>query len=225
MKTDMELKKLVDDELEGDLRVASEGIGVEVHQGIATLSGHIGTYSEKMAAERAAERVSGVEGAVVKLEVRPSVTQDDEAIVLAARNALQWYVHVPADDLQVEIEKGWITLRGTVRWGFQRHAAESAINHLRGVVGVLNLIRVEPKIVPEEIGGKIESAHYVTTLNGNPITSRSRQARAWSPWKAPWIPLLSAARLGARRGPHRAFPKSSTTFGSVKDWRNAIVPR
>jgi len=204
MKTDMELKKLVNDELEWDPRIAAQGIGVEVHQGIVTLSGHIGTYSEKIAAQRAAERVSGVKGVVVKLEVRQNATQDDEAIVLAARNALQWYVHVPADDLQVEIEKGWITLRGTVQWGFQRRAAESAITHLRGVVGVLNLIRVEPKLVPEAIEGKIESAlrrhaereaHHISikanagvvTLEGTVDSLAERRAVGGAAWSAPGV--------------------------------------
>lgn len=204
MRTDMEFKNLIHDELEWDPRVASEGLGVEVHQCIATLSGHIGTYSAKMAAGREAERVSGVKGVVVKLEVRQSATQDDEAIVLAARNALQWYVHVPADDLQVEIEKGWITLGGTVQWGFQRHAAESVINHLRAVVGVLNLIRVDPKIVPEEIEGKIESAlrrhvqreaHHISikanagvvTLEGTVDSLAERRAVGGAAWSAPGV--------------------------------------
>ncbi|WP_061958539.1 BON domain-containing protein [Cupriavidus pauculus] len=204
MKTDMELKKLVNDELEWDPRVVAQNIGVEVHQAIVTLSGHVSTYSEKIAAEAAAERVSGVKGVVVKLEVRQSASQGDEAVVLAARNALQWYVHVPADDLKVEIEKGWITLRGTVQWGFQRRAAENAVSHIRGVVGVSNLIRVEPKVVPEAIEGKIEAAlrrhverearHIsikakggIVTLEGNVDSFAERRAVAGAAWSAPGV--------------------------------------
>ncbi|SDD84581.1 Osmotically-inducible protein OsmY, contains BON domain [Cupriavidus sp. YR651] len=204
MKTDIELKKLINDELEWDPRVVAPGIGVEVHQGVVTLSGHVSTYSEKLAVEKAAERVSGVKGVVVKLEVRQDGSHGDEAVALAARNALQWYVHVPADDLQVEIEKGWITLRGNVQWGFQRRAAESAVSHIRGVVGVLNLIRVIPKIVPEAIEGKIESAlrrraergaHHISikadagvvTLEGTVDSLAERRAAAGAAWSAPGV--------------------------------------
>lgn len=204
MKTDMELKQLIDEELDWDPRVAAAGIGVEVHQGIVTLSGHVGTYAEKIAAETAAERISGVKGVVVKLEVTPKSTLGDEAVALAARNALQWYVHVPAENLHVEIEKGWITLRGTVQWGFQRRAAENAVSHICGVVGVSNLIRVVPKIVPEAIEGKIESAlrrhaereaHHISinanagvvTLEGTVDSLAERRAAAGAAWSAPGV--------------------------------------
>ncbi|MBU69207.1 MAG: OsmY domain-containing protein [Cupriavidus sp.] len=204
MKTDVELKKLVSDELDWDPRIVAGGVGVEVHQGIVTLSGHVGSYSEKIAAERAVERISGVKGVVVKLEVTPKSKPRDEDVALAVRNALQWYVHVPADNLQVEIEKGWITLRGTVQWGFQRRAAEKAVAHIRGVVGVSNLIRVVPKIVPEAIEGKIESAlrrhaereaHHISikatsgivTLDGTVDSLAERRAVAGAAWSAPGV--------------------------------------
>ncbi|MEN7531395.1 BON domain-containing protein [Cupriavidus sp. DL-D2] len=204
MKTDMELKQVIDEELDWDPRVDAAGIGVEVHQGVVTLSGHVGTYAEKVSAENAAGRISGVKGVVVKLEVTPKSMLGDEAVALAARNALQWYVHVPADNLQVEIEKGWITLRGTVQWGFQRRAAESAVSHIRGVVGVSNLIRVVPKIVPEAIEGKIESAlrrhaereaHHISikadagvvTLEGTVDSLAERRAAAGAAWSAPGV--------------------------------------
>jgi len=204
MKTDSELRKQISDELDWDPRIVAPGIGVEVSQGVVTLSGHVRTYVEKIAAEKAAGRVSGVKGVVVHLEVRPDAQHGDEDIVLAARSALQWYVHVPGDQLQVEIEKGWITLRGDVQWGFQRKAAEKAVTHIRGVVGVINLIRVVPKIVPEEIEGKIElalrrhverEAHHidikatagVVTLEGTVDSLAERRAAAGAAWSAPGV--------------------------------------
>lgn len=204
MKTDIELKTLIDDELEWDPRVISPDIGVEVHQGVATLSGHVGTYAAKLAAEKAVGRIGGIKGIVVKLEVRQDSHLRDEAVALAARSALQWAVHVPVDDLQLELEKGWITLRGNVQWGFQRHAAEKAVSHIRGVSGVTNLIRVVPKLAPEEIEGKIESAlrrraereaHHiaisesagVVTLEGSVDSLAERRAAAGAAWSAPGV--------------------------------------
>nr|WP_315598885.1 BON domain-containing protein [uncultured Cupriavidus sp.] len=204
MKTDSELKSQISEELEWDPRLVAPGIGVEVNQGVVTLSGHVRTYTEKIAAEKAAGRVGGVKGLVVNLEVRQGVHHGDEDIVLAVRNALQWYVQVPADDLQVEIEKGWVTLRGNVQWGFERKAAENAVSHVRGVVGVINLIRVVPKLVPEAIEGKIEAAlrrhverearHItikadagVVTLEGTVDSLAERRAVAGAAWSAPGV--------------------------------------
>lgn len=204
MRTDMELKKLVSDELEWDPRVVAPAIGVEVQQGVVTLTGHVTTYAEKLAAGKAAERISGVKAVVLKLDVRAGAQHDDEATALAARNALQWYVHVPTDDLQLEIEKGWITLRGNVQWAFQRRAAESAVSHIRGVMGVTNFIRVVPKVVPEAIEGKIEAAlrrraereaHHikisatgsVVTLTGTVHSLAERRAVTGAAWTAPGV--------------------------------------
>ncbi|CAG9166023.1 BON domain-containing protein [Cupriavidus pampae] len=204
MRTDEELRKLVHAELAWDPRITSDAIEAEVRQGIVTLSGHVGSYSEKLAVERATERVGGVKGVVVKLNIRHEAQHTDEALALAARSALQWYVHVPAEDLQLEVEDGCVTLRGSVQWGFQRRTAESAVSHIRGVRGVRNEIVVRPKLVPEEVEGKIEGAlrrhaereaqHIkvkasagVVTLEGKVGTLAERRAAAGAAWSAPGV--------------------------------------
>lgn len=72
----------------------------------------------------------------------------DEAIAEAARDALQWHVHVPADAIKVRVEQGWITLSGNVDWGYQRRLAERTVSQLRGVIGVVNNIRMNEKTAP-----------------------------------------------------------------------------
>ncbi|WP_423199708.1 MULTISPECIES: BON domain-containing protein [unclassified Cupriavidus] len=214
MRTDDELKTLVRDELNWDPRITSTAIDTEVRHGIVTLSGHVGSYAEKLAAERAAERVSGVKGVVIKMEVREDTAQKDEQIALAARAALQWYVHVPADALQLEVENGRVTLRGDVQWGFQRRSAESVVSHLRGVRGVHNEIRVIPKLVPEEVEGKIESAlrrhaqreaHHISvkasagvvTLEGTVDSLAERRAAVGAAWSAPGVSeVINRLRVG-----------------------------
>lgn len=41
---------------------------------------------------------------------------------------------VPSDRMQVMLEKGWVTLRGEVDWGYQRQSASKAACSLTGVV-------------------------------------------------------------------------------------------
>ncbi len=44
-------------------------IGAEVTDGIVTLAGHVGSYGEKWGAERAVQRVAGVRGLAVEIDV------------------------------------------------------------------------------------------------------------------------------------------------------------
>jgi len=204
MKTDLQLKKDVDDELAWDPSITAAAIGVEVQNGFVTLTGHVRNLAEKLAAEHAAERIAGVKGVIVKLEVGQHMEAGDEALAMACRGALQAYVHVPADDIQLHVEKGWVTLSGEVQWGYQRHAAEHVVSLLHGVNGVLNDIRIKPKIQPEAIEGKIEAALHrhaarealhisvkaeagVVTLDGEVGSLAERRAAAGAAWSAPGV--------------------------------------
>ncbi len=60
MKTDLQLKKDVNAELEWESAAHAERIGVEVKDGVVTLSGEVSRFSEKWSAERVAQRVLGV---------------------------------------------------------------------------------------------------------------------------------------------------------------------
>lgn len=51
MKTDMELKKDVEEELDFEPSVNAAHIGVAANNGVVTLSGHVRFYAEKFAAE------------------------------------------------------------------------------------------------------------------------------------------------------------------------------
>ena len=112
-----------------------------------TLTGHVASYAEKVAAERAAARVKGVQAIAEEIEVRypgHKQTADDE-IADRALSILGWNVQVPKVSVKVKVEKGWVTLTGTVHWQYQRVAAELAVRELSGIVGVTNLIEVRPK--------------------------------------------------------------------------------
>ncbi|QDD64785.1 BON domain-containing protein [Herbaspirillum seropedicae] len=62
MKSDHQLRQEVMDELAWDPAVDDKRIGVEVSEGIVTLAGHLSSYAEKYAAQRAVERIGGVRG-------------------------------------------------------------------------------------------------------------------------------------------------------------------
>jgi osmotically-inducible protein OsmY len=158
--TDKVLRQTIVDELDFEPSVDSANIGVAVDNGVVTLTGHVASYAEKIAAERAVERVKGVQAIAENIEVRypgHKQTADDE-IAERALSILGWNVQVPKDSVKVKAEKGRVTLTGNVEWRFQRMAAESAVRKLSGIVGVTNLIEVRPKVAPLDVKQKILDA-------------------------------------------------------------------
>jgi osmotically-inducible protein OsmY len=157
---DLELKRAVESELNFEPSINAAEIGVAVKGGIVTLSGRVPSYWEKIAAERAAARVSGVKAVANELEVRlpGSSERTDEDIARAAVDTLRWTVLVPQDKIKVKVSKGWVTLEGSVDWQYQKSAAEKAVRKLVGVVGVSNLIEVKPAVSKAEVKSSIEAA-------------------------------------------------------------------
>lgn len=162
MKSDMQLKRDVEDELSWDAAINIENVGVEVLNGVVTLSGHPASFAEKIAAEKAAARVIGVRGIVIEMAVRlphPDV-RTDEDIANTVRSILEWTVGVNNAHVQVQVEKGTVTLDGEVDWGYQSHASCRAISHLRGVTGVIDNIRIRGAASADDIARGIRDAMH-----------------------------------------------------------------
>jgi len=205
MKTDAQLKQDVIAELAWEPSVNAEKIGVEVEGGIVTLAGHVDSYSEKVHAERAAQRVSGVKALAVEMEVRlPGSNQRTDAdIARSAQNVMEWTSYVPGS-VKVKAEKGWITLSGDVEWDYQRKGASDAIRHLMGVTGVSDEIAIKPRASVSAVKADIEAAlkrhakaeaQHITvevhgsdvTLGGKVHTWSERELAASSAWATPGV--------------------------------------
>lgn len=160
MKSDKQLQKDVLAELNWEPAVNAAHIGVEVREGIVTLAGEVDTYGEKWDAERAAQRVNGVMGLTVEMHVKPSGPhpRSDVDIARSAENVLQWTNNVPADQIKVMVENGWLTLSGDVDWDYQRRLATRAVRHLMGVQGVSDNIAIKPRISLSAVKTDIEAA-------------------------------------------------------------------
>ncbi len=105
MSDELKLQQRVIDELEFDPAVNAAHIGVSVRGNVVTLTGHVGTFAEKLAAERAARRVKGVAAVAQEIEVHLAAdkkTADDE-IAQRAIKLLEWDVAVPHDAVQVKV--------------------------------------------------------------------------------------------------------------------------
>jgi osmotically-inducible protein OsmY len=160
MKTDTQIQQDVMAELSWEPSVNAAHIGVEVSNGIVTLAGHVTNYTEKLNAERAAQRVFGVKALAVEMEVTLPGTskRSDSDIAQSANNVLRWTTYLPADHIKVKVEHGLIALSGEVEWDYQRNGAADAVRHLQGVTGVYNQITLRPEASSSVVKADIEAA-------------------------------------------------------------------
>ncbi|WP_176060088.1 BON domain-containing protein [Paraburkholderia sp. BCC1876] len=153
MSDDKQLKQAVLDELQWEPSVNAAHIGVTAKSGVVTLMGHVGTFPEKFAAEKATRRVKDVKAVAEEIAVQlPScVRYGDEEIASAAVNRLKWDSSVPVDTVKVKVEKGRVTLTGEVDWHYQQQAAVDDVRSILGVVGLSNDITIKPRPNTSEI--------------------------------------------------------------------------
>ncbi|NMM14604.1 MAG: BON domain-containing protein [Rhodoferax sp.] len=206
MKTDSDLKKDVLTELSWDPLVPEARVGVAVNDGVVTLTGHLDTYAEKVAARRAVERVSGVKAIAVEVDVVPMGIhqRSDTEIATAVEHALGWNTSVPQDRVKVTVEKGWVTLSGELDWNFQRRAVERMVRPLKGVVGITDNIRLKALPIPVNLSNRIQDAltrqamrearrieismdGSVVTLRGHVHSWAERSAAEGATWSAPGV--------------------------------------
>jgi osmotically-inducible protein OsmY len=206
MKTDAELKRDVNAELAWDPAINASAIGVAVKDGVVTLSGHLDTYAEKVAVERALGRVVGVKAIALELDIRlsPSHRRSDTDIANSIESTLRWNGVVPTNKVRVIVDKGWVTLQGEVDWDFQRRSVEKAIRPLIGVVGINNEIAIKASVAPADVARRIREAltrqterevdHLDVRTEGGTVTLRGkvhswheRDAAQGAAWAAPGV--------------------------------------
>jgi osmotically-inducible protein OsmY len=184
--------------------VGATDVGVEVDDGVVTLTGTVSSWAKRHAAQDAAHRVAGVLDVANDIEVKlpGSLLLTDTDIARAVRETLRWDVFVPDQRIQSTVWEGIVTLGGTVDLLSEREDAERAIRNLTGVRRVINKITVvgarRPATSPE-VRSAIEAAlerraqrkaqRIRVDVNGGRVALAGR-VRSWDEKRA----VLGAAR-------------------------------
>ncbi len=145
-KTDAQLRKDVMEEIERDWRFKPAELGVEVDQGIVTLTGTVSSYTKLMAAADIAAEIAGTKGVANELTVRlpGTAVPNDTQVASAVRNALKWEPDVPDEKIEVIVRNGAVTLKGNVDYWYQKKAAADSVSTITGVSAINNHITVVP---------------------------------------------------------------------------------
>lgn len=156
------LRKYVLEELAFDPRIDATGIGVIVDERIVKLTGHVHSLADKVAAAEAVERVKGVRGVVLDLEVRcPSDTHvSDDVLVKRATDVLAWNNSLPSEAVKVTVDHGCLTLTGAVDHQFQRSEIENDLRRLAGVIDIDNKIEIRSISRKQDVKRSIEDAMH-----------------------------------------------------------------
>jgi osmotically-inducible protein OsmY len=173
MKTDSELKCDVENELKWEPSVNEAHIGVVANNCVITLSGHVATFAEKYAAEKASKRVYGVKAVADEIDVKLLGLKKptDEDIAQACIIALKNNTSVPDENIKITISSGRVSLSGELEWQYHRDAAMNAVRFLPGVVSISNQMTVKSRVSPKDLLDKIKSAfHRSADIDARRIT-------------------------------------------------------
>jgi osmotically-inducible protein OsmY len=143
-KPDSEIEKAIKDAFLCDPRVFSFNPDVDVHAGVATLTGVVDNLKAKQAAEQDAKNTFGVWRVKNYLRVRPVSRPRDSVLVNRVKEALALDPYVERYEVNVAVVNAKAYLYGSVDSAFEKAQAEAVAAGVKGVVDVQNDL-----IVPE----------------------------------------------------------------------------
>ncbi|WP_339465029.1 MULTISPECIES: BON domain-containing protein [unclassified Pseudomonas] len=203
---DLTLRRTILDELEFLPHIDAAAIGVTLENGVVVLRGHVRTYAEKIAAERAVQSVKGVVAVAEELEVRVSGahTIDDGVIASRCLDLIRWDTAISKEPIHIKVQHGWVTIEGNVEWQYQKDAVKALIQQLQGIVGIDNCLAIKPKDSIQDIKTLIEEAlarsaeldagKIHVTVHGNQVTLEGtvnrwleRKAVEHTAWAVPGV--------------------------------------
>ena len=164
------------------------------------MTGQVNSYADWLGAQDAAQSVAGVQALANELRImdHPGQGRSDADIAEAALHVLRNNVHVPMENIQLNVSGAWLTLTGHVPNWFQRDAAESALRHIRGVIGISNKIDIKPIVKVNDVEDRIQAAfHRHATLDARKIRVQVEDGEVTLEGEVRSLPERSDAEVAA----------------------------
>jgi osmotically-inducible protein OsmY len=117
-------------------------IQVKVRKGLVTLSGMVDRHFQRSAAEKAVRELSGVTGIVNQLRLRPPPVNVAE-IRRGIEEAFKRSAEIEAENIEVDVSGGHVTLRGNVQNLRAQVMAERAAWSAPGVTAVEDHLSID----------------------------------------------------------------------------------
>lgn len=141
------LQKSINYDMVGYGTTAFDAIGVQVHDGVAVLSGHAYGPVDASDAVAIVENTKGVRDVINNIEIDPVSPMDDQIRLAVFRKVysfpmLSQFAMDPVKPIRIQVATGHVTLYGTVDTEAERNAAGIQANSVPGVFSVTNDIVV-----------------------------------------------------------------------------------
>jgi len=136
---DVEIAEYIGMDIDQDQRLEGARIGVELNDGIATLSGTVESLAQ---AERASSRAvanAGVRAVVNRLQVNP---KNDSEILKEARRMIDGQNMIVAEQVSISVSDHRMLLEGTVGTWDEKDLARDVISEVLGIVAIENALTV-----------------------------------------------------------------------------------
>lgn len=136
--------------------IEHQGILVKVLAGAVTLSGQVDSWAERQEAELVASEVRGVTSVKNELKVSYETKRPDEEIRTDVLATLRRDVYLAGLPIKVFVEKGVVTLKGSVASPYEKDRASDDSFLVVGVRDVKSLLEVEG-VKPKGVRSKAPS--------------------------------------------------------------------
>jgi osmotically-inducible protein OsmY len=197
---DEKLKKRIIDQLYWDSRIDASNVKVEVNGRIVQLTGTVPNYAASEAALFTTWSIKGVIGIENKLEVKPLIDGTvpiDSDIEKNIRQFLSWNRSIYGPQIDLSVEAGVVTLKGTVDAFWKKMKAEDLASHALGVVKINNLITIVPsKAIADEVISRdiIEALNRSDTIDATAIDVKVKDGKvtfsgavdSWLAYRTAW---------------------------------------